>query len=202
VRGERNRDPMRAGHHLRQLVHHPRVRRARLLALDQQRAHRQRRDARSVELGKRIVRAGQHAHGKGVPKGPLDALRRPPVEGRPAPHPIDEQLHRAPLVAELERTGRGFPAIQSTCRYAWCRATGSASSTLHRAAAAWRPLDIAARHLVRGGQLREVLRDWVGEPQAITAVLPPHGRAAPAKVRLYLDDVAAILGSDRRPGDV
>ena len=60
-----------------------------------------------------------------------------------------------------------------------------------------RPLEIAARHLVAAGQLREVLNEWSGEPQAITAVLPPRGRTSPAKVRLYIDYVAALLSSRR-----
>ena len=57
-----------------------------------------------------------------------------------------------------------------------------------------RPLDIAASHWIAAGQLREVLRDWTADAQAITAVLPPHGRAAPAKVRRYLDHAAELLG--------
>jgi DNA-binding transcriptional LysR family regulator len=56
-----------------------------------------------------------------------------------------------------------------------------------------RPFEIAARHLLRTGQLREVLTDWAGQRQAITAVLPPQGRTAPAKCRLYIDYVAALL---------
>ena len=56
-----------------------------------------------------------------------------------------------------------------------------------------RPLEIAARHLIAAGQLREVLPDWTGEPRAITAVLPPRGRTPPAKVRLYIEYVAALL---------
>lgn len=64
-----------------------------------------------------------------------------------------------------------------------------------------RPLEIAARHLVAAGQLREVLNDWTGEQQAIAAVLPPQGRAAPAKVKLYVEYVAAMLASERLPGE-
>lgn len=56
-----------------------------------------------------------------------------------------------------------------------------------------RPLDIAARHLIDTGQLKELLTDWTGDKQAINAVLPPQGRGASAKVRLYIDHVAALL---------
>jgi LysR family transcriptional regulator for bpeEF and oprC len=62
-----------------------------------------------------------------------------------------------------------------------------------------RPLEIAARHLIAGGQLREVLNDWTGDRQAIAAVLPPQGRTPPAKVRLYVDYVAAMLANERPP---
>ncbi len=64
-----------------------------------------------------------------------------------------------------------------------------------------RPLEIAARHLVAAGQLREVLNDWTGERQAIAAVLPPQGRTAPAKVKLYVEYVAAMLAGERPPGE-
>jgi DNA-binding transcriptional LysR family regulator len=57
-----------------------------------------------------------------------------------------------------------------------------------------RPFDIAARHLIGTGQLRELLPDWAGDRQPITAVMPPHGRSASAKVRLYMDYVADLLG--------
>jgi LysR family transcriptional regulator, regulator for bpeEF and oprC len=63
-----------------------------------------------------------------------------------------------------------------------------------------RPLEIAARHLVAAGQLCELLNDWTGERQAITAVLPPQGRTSPAKVRLYIEFVAAALAGNRLPG--
>jgi LysR family transcriptional regulator, regulator for bpeEF and oprC len=63
-----------------------------------------------------------------------------------------------------------------------------------------RPFEIAARHWVATGQLREVLHDWAGARQAITAVLPPQGRAAPAKVRLYVEYVAALLADELPPG--
>jgi DNA-binding transcriptional LysR family regulator len=64
-----------------------------------------------------------------------------------------------------------------------------------------RPLEIAARHLVVAGQLREVLNDWTGDRQAIAAVLPPHGRTAPAKVKLYVEYVAAMLASELPVGE-
>jgi DNA-binding transcriptional LysR family regulator len=56
-----------------------------------------------------------------------------------------------------------------------------------------RPLDIAARHWLGNGRLRPLLSDWTGEALAVTAVLPPHGRSAPAKVRRYLDHAAEAL---------
>jgi DNA-binding transcriptional LysR family regulator len=64
-----------------------------------------------------------------------------------------------------------------------------------------RPLEIAARHLLGTGQLREVLEGWTGERQAITAVLPPQGRSPPAKVRLYVEFVAALLEESRQSGN-
>ena len=54
-----------------------------------------------------------------------------------------------------------------------------------------RPFDVAARHLIAAGALRELLPGWTGERQAVTAVLPAQGSAASAKVRLYLEHVAA-----------
>lgn len=64
-----------------------------------------------------------------------------------------------------------------------------------------RPLEIAARHLLSTGQLHEVLKDWTGERQAITAVLPPQGRNPPAKVRLYVEFVAALLEQSGQSGN-
>jgi len=58
-----------------------------------------------------------------------------------------------------------------------------------------RPLDIAARHLIEAGQLTLLLDDWTGDKQSITAVLPPQGRSASAKVRLYVDYVASVLSA-------
>ena len=56
-----------------------------------------------------------------------------------------------------------------------------------------RPLEVAVRHWLANGRLRALLPDWTGEPQAVTAVLPPHGRAASAKVRRYLEYAARVL---------
>lgn len=55
-----------------------------------------------------------------------------------------------------------------------------------------RPFGVSVDHLLRNGQLRALLRDWSGDRQPISAVLPPHGRATP-KVRLFLDFVAGLL---------
>ena len=65
-----------------------------------------------------------------------------------------------------------------------------------------RPFEIAARHLVATGQLRELLNDWTGRKQTVTAVLPPQGRTAPAKVSLYIEYVAALLADEGTPGKV
>jgi DNA-binding transcriptional LysR family regulator len=54
-----------------------------------------------------------------------------------------------------------------------------------------RPFDVSVRHWLRNGQLREVISDWKGEPQAIAAVLPPYRRSASAKVRAYLEHFAS-----------
>lgn len=56
-----------------------------------------------------------------------------------------------------------------------------------------RPLEVAVRHWLGAGRLRALLTDWTGEPQAVIAVLPPHGRSASAKVRRYLDHAAEVL---------
>jgi DNA-binding transcriptional LysR family regulator len=56
-----------------------------------------------------------------------------------------------------------------------------------------RPLDIAARHLLDAGTLKEILEDWTGDKLAISAVLPPGGRSAAAKVRLYVEYVNGLL---------
>jgi hypothetical protein len=58
-----------------------------------------------------------------------------------------------------------------------------------------RPFDIAVRHWLVTGQLRPLLQEWTGTRQAVTAVLPPHGRVASAKVRIYMDYVASLLSS-------
>jgi DNA-binding transcriptional LysR family regulator len=58
-----------------------------------------------------------------------------------------------------------------------------------------RPFDIAARHLIATGQLLELLADWTGERQAVTAVTPAYGRSTSAKVRLYMEHVASLLKS-------
>jgi DNA-binding transcriptional LysR family regulator len=57
-----------------------------------------------------------------------------------------------------------------------------------------RPFDVAARHLIDEGKLQEIFPDWTGEREAITAVLPPHGRLTSAKVRLYLEHMVQVLG--------
>lgn len=56
-----------------------------------------------------------------------------------------------------------------------------------------RPFDVAVRHWLASGQLRTVLPEWTDARHAVTAVLPPQGRSAPAKVRIYMDYVAGLL---------
>ena len=52
---------------------------------------------------------------------------------------------------------------------------------------------IAGRSLPDEGTLRSVLDDWTAARKAITAILPSHGRRPSAKVRLFLEHVAATL---------
>lgn len=58
-----------------------------------------------------------------------------------------------------------------------------------------RPFEVAARHWLEAGRLRALLQDWTGKRQAVTAVLPPHGRSVSAKARTYIDYVASLLRS-------
>ena len=53
--------------------------------------------------------------------------------------------------------------------------------------------DIAVLPLVRTGTLRQVLSEWTCERKAISVVMPPRDRPAAAKVRVYLDHLAALL---------
>ncbi len=57
-----------------------------------------------------------------------------------------------------------------------------------------RPSDLAAKDAIASGRLRALLPEWTGERRAVSAVLPPQGRAASAKVQVFLDHVAARLG--------
>jgi DNA-binding transcriptional LysR family regulator len=56
-----------------------------------------------------------------------------------------------------------------------------------------RPFDVAAAPSIESGHLRKLLADWTGEPQAISLVLPAHGRSSVAKVRLFSDYVVDLL---------
>jgi LysR family transcriptional regulator, regulator for bpeEF and oprC len=56
-----------------------------------------------------------------------------------------------------------------------------------------RPFELAARHWLATGQLREVLVDWAGERQAIHAVFPSHGGMRASKVKLYTAYVVGLL---------
>lgn len=58
-----------------------------------------------------------------------------------------------------------------------------------------RPLEISVRPWLRSGQLRPLLQDWLGERQAIAAVMPVQGRRASAKVRAFLEDVTSALAT-------
>ena len=123
-------------------------------------------------------------------------------------HPSELSGHRAVIYArrdEAPNTRWSFVKGSETCdvevpvRVVSRDGVGLVDAALSGCGLA-RPLEIAARHLVATGQLRELLSDWTGEPQAITAVLPPQGRTAPAKVRLYVEYVAALLADERPPG--
>jgi DNA-binding transcriptional LysR family regulator len=58
-----------------------------------------------------------------------------------------------------------------------------------------RPFDVAVRHWLAGGELRPLLQEWSGPPQAVAAVMPAHGRSRSAKVQSYMDFVARLLSS-------
>ncbi len=58
-----------------------------------------------------------------------------------------------------------------------------------------RPSDLAARDAIASGQLRALLADWTGSRRSVSAVLPPHARAMPAKVQVFLDYAADRLRS-------
>lgn len=58
-----------------------------------------------------------------------------------------------------------------------------------------RPFEVAARHWLAAGQLREVLADWTGEPQAIHTVFPSHSGMRSSKVQLYAAYVASLLAT-------
>lgn len=122
-------------------------------------------------------------------------------------HPRDLAEHRAAIYArrdEAPNTRWVFWKGSETCDvdvpvYVVSRdGVGLVDAALSGCALA-RPLEIAARHWLCTGQLREVLNDWAGQRQAITAVLPPQGRTPSAKVRLYVEYVASLLG-ESRPG--
>jgi LysR family transcriptional regulator, regulator for bpeEF and oprC len=56
-----------------------------------------------------------------------------------------------------------------------------------------RPSDFAAREALASGRLRELLCEWAGSRRAVSAVLPPRSRAAPAKVQVFLEYAAERL---------
>lgn len=124
-------------------------------------------------------------------------------------HPSELAGHRALIYArrdEAPNTRWTFTKDSETCdvelpvRVVSRDGVGLVDAALSGCGLA-RPFEIAARHLVAAGQLRELLHDWTGERQAITAVLPPQGRHATAKVRLYVEYVAALLADERLPGN-
>lgn len=117
-------------------------------------------------------------------------------------HPRELAKHRAVIYArrdEASNTRWRFTKDNETCEVQVPARTvsrdgiGLIDAALGSCGVA-RPFDIAARHWLASGALRELLQDWTGDRQAVTAVLPPHGRSASAKVRLYLDYVAHLLG--------
>lgn len=56
-----------------------------------------------------------------------------------------------------------------------------------------RPFEIAARHGLNGGQLREVLADWSGERHAVHAVFPSKAGLNSAKVQRYIAYMTNLL---------
>jgi DNA-binding transcriptional LysR family regulator len=56
-----------------------------------------------------------------------------------------------------------------------------------------RPFDIAARHLITSGALRQLLPDWTAERQPISIVLAARDRSTPARTRLFTDYIAELL---------
>lgn len=56
-----------------------------------------------------------------------------------------------------------------------------------------RPYEIAARHWLENGRLRELLADWSGERHAINAVFPSHSGMRSAKVQRYTSYVDGLL---------
>jgi LysR family transcriptional regulator, regulator for bpeEF and oprC len=124
-------------------------------------------------------------------------------------HPSDLAAHRAVIYArrdEASNTRWNFTRGNASCdvdvpvRVVSRDGVGIVDAALSGCGLA-RPFEIAARHWVATGQLREVLNDWSGEQQTITAVLPPQGRTSPAKVRLYVEYVAALLAEENPPGN-
>ena len=55
-----------------------------------------------------------------------------------------------------------------------------------------RPFEFSVRQGLSQGVLQRVLPDWTSERQAVHAVLPPYGRAVPAKVRALLDHIEQV----------
>jgi DNA-binding transcriptional LysR family regulator len=55
------------------------------------------------------------------------------------------------------------------------------------------PLDVSARHLLKAGALKALLPDWSGEQYPLFAVMPSGRGNTPAKVRAYVEFVAAML---------
>jgi DNA-binding transcriptional LysR family regulator len=139
---------------------------------------------------------------------PIVCAAPPYLASRGEPrHPSELAGHRAVIYArrdEASNTRWTFSKGSETCdvdvpvRVVSRDGIGLVDAALSGCGLA-RPFEIAARHWVATGQLRELLTDWTGEPQAITAVLPPQGRTAPAKVRLYVDYVATLLADERPP---
>jgi LysR family transcriptional regulator, regulator for bpeEF and oprC len=118
-------------------------------------------------------------------------------------HPSELNKHRVAIYArrdEEANTRWTFARGNETCevdvpvRFISRDGVGLVDAALGGCGIA-RPFDIAVRHWLGTGQLRALLQDWTGTRQAVTAVLPPHGRSASAKVRLYMAYVARLLSS-------
>lgn len=110
-------------------------------------------------------------------------------------HPADLARHRAVIYArrdEESNTRWAFQRGDESCevdvpvRTIVRDGIGLVDAALGGCGIA-RPSDLAAHGALVSGQLRALLTDWTGSRRSVSAVLPPHARAMPAKVQVFLD---------------